>query len=503
MAIWYGEKRAMNEINSVLDSQWSNGLLPQIRFVEGQTGYSPDCSEWGVKKAISGNSKWCTSGITQPPNIGFALWTVFKGSRNKTELLPFLEKFYPKLRKAHDFLLTERDPKREGLASVFHPWATGSDNTPSYDDIIERSRKRLKSGGFEQRIKKRKDTKNVASDQRPKKKDYETYGRLIGFYIAKKYSQRRIYAECPFVVQDVVVNTFLKVSLYSMYKIAQVLAEHYKKISPDKSAYYLKEAARNKRLSIKVRDAIREKLFDDVTGYFYSFDVRDDALLDIPDVHSLVPLLGGTASKEQGHALIEHLVNKKEFNPENGFMVPSFPISSSHFENQRYARGPIWPVRNWIVARGLEKYDKKLAAKIKKQTLQLVSQGNKDTVRLADLAGSVMEYNSFGEEFTTPSRAQYFHGWLWDSGFAAIGWRHVKKKPSTEIWRQVATKRELLAHQNIDVKEMRKRIKEEFSMPLFEEFYTPMNSKHFKAGTALGAEKMTWTASLYLDLLKS
>lgn len=503
MALWYGEQRAINEIKSVLDSQWSNGLLPQIRFVEGQTGYSPDAEEWGVKKKVSGNEKWQTSGVTQPPNIGFALWTVFKGSRNKLDLLPFVESFYPKLRKAHDFFLTERDPKREGLASVFHPWATGSDNTPSYDDIIERARKTLKAKGFEQRIKKRRDITTVNSEQRPKKKDYETYGRLIGFYIAKGYSQRRIYAECPFVVQDVVVNTFLKESIYSMAKMTEVLEEHYKKKNPEKATYYSRETQRNKRLASKVKGAIRNKLFDDVTGYFYSFDVREDRLLDIADVHSLVPLIGKTASEEQGKYLIEHLLNRKEFNPENGFMVPSFPVNSPHFENQRYARGPIWPVRNWMIIRGLEKYDRKLSAKLKKQTIGLVAQGHKDMKKLGELAGSLMEYNSFGEQFTTPSRAQYCHGWLWDSGFAAIGWRHVKKKPNTEIWRNIAARKEKLMSHDHELEETKKMIREEFRMPLFDEFYAPTNSKKFKAGSALGAEKMTWTASLFLDLLKS
>jgi len=502
MALWYGEQRAMNEIKSVLDSQWSNGFLPHIRFVKGQTGYSPDAEEWGVKKKFSGNEKWQTSGVTQPPNIGFALWTVFKGSRNKIDMLPHVESFYPKLRKAHDFFLTERDPKRVGLACVFHPWATGSDNTPSYDEIVERAGKILRKGKFEQMIKKRKDTANVSSEQRPKRKDYDTYGRLIGFYVAKGYSQRRLYAECPFVVQDVVVNTFLKESIHSMAKMTELLAEHHKRKNPDKAAYYRKETARNKMLALKVRNAIRKRLFDDVTGYFYSFDVRDDALLDLPDVHSLVPLVGGTASKEQAKELIEHLLNRKEFNPENGLMVPSFPVNSPHFENQRYARGPIWPVRNWMVIKGLENYDRKLASKLKKQTLELVAQGHKDLNKLEEFAASLMEYNSFGEEFTTPSRAQYCHGWLWDSGFAAIGWRHVKEKPSTEIWRNVSARKEKLIGEGKSIEETKKTIREEFKMPLFDEFYAPTNSKKYKAGCPLGAEKMTWTASLFLDLLR-
>ena len=490
MPLTYGEKRAMNEIASVLESQWSNGMLPQIRFVPGQTGYSPDEEEWGVTAKISGNSKVKTSGITQPPNIAFALWEVFNSSQNKKELLPFLKEFYPKLKQYHDFLLTERDPKKEGLASVFHPWATGSDNTPCYDLVVKRAGKELRAKGFEQRIKKRKDAVYVSKGQRPKEKDYEAYGRLLGFFVAKEYDQKKLWKECPFVVQDILFNCIFKESLSAMIGIAEALSLE-------------KEKKLNEKLALKVGDAIRNKLYDEETGLFYSFDVKGNSLIKIATVHSLAPLFGKIASKEQAKELIKHLKSEKEFNPKNGFMIPSVPLDAEEFNPVGYARGPVWPVRNWIVAKGLENYDKALAKKVREQTIALIAQGFKDVKELEKLASSLMEYNSFNESFTTPSKTQYCHGWLWDSGFAAIGWSKVREKPDSEIWKNVDLRKKALRKEGANSGEMKKVLTREFQMPLFDEYFAPVTSKEGKAGMPLGSEKMTWTAALLLDLLHS
>ena len=84
----------------------------------------------------------------------------------------------------------------------------------------------------------------------------------------------------------------------------------------------------------------------------------------------------------------------------------------------------------------------------------------------------VMAANSVGEEFTTPSRRQYRHGWLWDSAITAISWPLVSAKPDVST---VAGS--------------------EKDKPGFWEYYHPYT------GEPLGASRMTWTASLYLELL--
>lgn len=92
----------------------------------------------------------------------------------------------------------------------------------------------------------------------------------------------------------------------------------------------------------------------------------------------------------------------------------------------------------------------------------------------AKLAIDVMEANSAGrdgEEYTTPSTTQYRHAWLWDSAIAAISWPYVDEKPAP-----------------VELNTLK---------PGFWEYYHPVT------GAPLGAKHMTWTASLFLDLLRS
>lgn len=80
----------------------------------------------------------------------------------------------------------------------------------------------------------------------------------------------------------------------------------------------------------------------------------------------------------------------------------------------------------------------------------------------------VMEQNSVGDEFTTPSTRQYEHGWLWDSAIVAASWPLVSTRPAP--------------HKPLE------------GDPGFWEYYQP------HTGEPLGAANMTWTASLYLEM---
>ena len=473
----YGVRRAINEIRHILESQWKNGMLPQIRFLDGQEGYSPDSQEWGVTREISG-ADMDTSGITQPPNVGISLWKVYEKS-HEPEVIEFLKEAYPKIKAYHEFLLRERDPEGEYLAAVFHPWATGTDNAPCYDELIEDTR--LKLQGYEQRIRKRKDINKVIAAYRPGERDYECYGRLIGFFVDKGFDQKAIYEECPFVVKDVLFNCILKESVSCLAKIAEVLVKD--------DPYFEQEKEYNLKLAEDIASAIRTKLYDEETGLFYNYDVRNDRLLKVPTIHSSSPLFGKVADEKQAERLIGHL--KTTFKAE--VMVPTTAPSAESFENVRYWRGPVWPVTNWIILEGLRHYDEGMYEELKKDTISMICEGYPPDEKLA---ASLMEYTSYGEEFTTPSKSQYCHGWLWDSGFAAIGWRHVEKKVDPSIWEKVAKRKDQIA-----LAKSRTVIKDEFDMPFYDEYYAPRTEGVYKAGQPLGAEMMTWTAALLLDFI--
>lgn len=441
----YGEKQAVNEISSILESQWKNGMLPHIRFKDNKRLYRPDAEDWGVKPSISGNKKK-TSGITQPPILAWGVWQVYNNSKNKKELKPFLEEWYPKILKYHEFLLTERDPENEHLAAVIHPWETGLDNSMVMDQAmlpLERYEK------IRTNIK-RADTKNVPIEERPTEKDYEYYFYLVSLYKKLKYNQKKIIQKTPFLVQDVLFNVILANSLKANNRIAKTIGEKPKE-KPE-----------------KICAAIKKKMWDPIDGFFYGYDMKNQRRLWGISIQGLMPLMQ-VADKKQKARLMQHLKDPDEFWPKKGLPVPSLAMNTKSFINYKYWKGPVWPVTNWLLVKATK--DKTL----KQKTLEMIQEKSKQQ-KTIQKAKAIMEHNR-QDKHTTPSKKQYYHAWLWDSVIAAIGWSHIKEKP--------------------DLKHLKTK------KPEFKEYYSPITLHGYKAGEPLGAEKMTWTAAVYLDLTAS
>jgi hypothetical protein len=52
------------------------------------------------------------------------------------EATAFLREIYPRLFAWHRYLATFRDPERSGLVTIYHPWASGTDNSPRWDGAL-------------------------------------------------------------------------------------------------------------------------------------------------------------------------------------------------------------------------------------------------------------------------------------------------------------------------------------------------------------------------------
>lgn len=493
----YGEQRAVNEILSILESQWGNGMIPQIRFVGGQGGYSPDAKEWGVSRKTSGNAAHDTSGITQPPVLGYSLRKMVEKARNREAMLDEVDRIYDRVNEYHAFLLRERDPGREFLVSAVHPWETGTDDSPCFDEPISRARAFLEEGGVEQRIGKRKDTDSVSGKYRPTAGHYDCFGRLIGFFLTKGYRQADILRDSPFVVQDVLFNSIFAASVKSLSALAGELAVRYR--GTPKEAHYRGEEERNARLDENVRAAIRTKLYDRQSALFYSFDVAAGKHLKVDTIHSLCPLFGGCATEEQAERIREKMLCREEFRTET--VLPTVSRKMPAFDPLRYWRGPVWPVTNWLLHEGLKNYDGKMAEALRLSTIRTIEQNRRTSAeRIRALAASLMMHNSYADRFTTPSKTQYRHGWFWDSCLAAIGWVHVPEKPAgQEFWDTVAMRYTALREKE-GAARAQKDVSEERDCVLFSEYFVPEATKEYPAGAPIGAPLMTWTASLYLDL---
>lgn len=451
-------------MRAIFSCQWQNGMLPHIRFVPGQSGYRPDASDWSVPAAVSGRTTLPTSGITQPPIVGLCLYELFLklGDEAQARHYDSFITMAEGIERYHDWLFRERDPRHENLVVCLHPWETGTDNSPSFDPLIDATSAYIEEKGLPVDTFDRADTRHVKEAYRPTDRDYFAYFGLMSIFKSHSYNQAAIIAETPFLLQDTLFNTLLVASLQALAKLQGILAGMSKDIFS--AGPLLAKALRNTERARAVANAICRKMWDERDGFFYSYDVRGECLLRTPTVSSLMPLMGDVARGEQVTRLINRTSDPTQFWTTTP--LPSTATNSPVFDPQRYWAGPSWPVTNWLAYLGLREHGSPLAEELRLHTLRMIAEGVDEAVT-REAAINVMEWHSYGEEFTTPSNRQYAHTWLWDSAIVAMSWPLVKEKPS---------------------------LVSKVDKPGFWEYYHP------HTGEPLGASPMTWTASLYLEL---
>ena len=130
---------AIKELQSLFSGQWDNGMLPHIVFhSENEKTYFPNHEFWESQLNHGAPLKPKSSGITQPAVHGFILENLLEKFPDEEQLTSFVREIFPKVVKYHRFLYTFRDPEQEGLMFIFHPWESGRDNSPLWDESLDR-----------------------------------------------------------------------------------------------------------------------------------------------------------------------------------------------------------------------------------------------------------------------------------------------------------------------------------------------------------------------------
>ncbi len=347
-------QKAMEEIRSLFKGQWSNGMLPHINFHHPDPNYFPGPDHWATNDIPERPSAVQTSGITQPPVIGFILarmndFLVEKPAEWKT----FLKEIFPKVVDSHRYLYENRDPHREGLVYIHHNWESGTDNSPVWDDILEG----IDVSQARDVATLRRDIKNVDVAQRPTNENYKRYICLIDLFIKHRYKDAEIVKECPFLVQDILFNCMLVKSNQGLIELAE-------KLNFDASILV--------EWNNKTIKAIQQKLWDESCGFYYNYDLKNQRRIPIKISSGFMPLFAGICTKQQADQLVYHLQYSFVKN-EEWMLCPSTAADEPAFNPLKYWRGPVWINLNWMLYHGLLRYEKTdLAHKIKEQSVQLM-----------------------------------------------------------------------------------------------------------------------------------
>ncbi len=330
-------QKAQNEIRSLLKGQWSNGFLPHIVFHKESSSYYPGPEVHGA--ALSEVSpKLKTSGITQPPVLGFVLEELYQIAQDKTDVLSFINQVYQDVYKNHEYFYTYRDPAKEALVYICHNWEAGTDNTPVWDFIWD-------TFTVPDYNLPRKDTQLIDASHRPTNKEYQYYIHLIELFKSWKYNDSEIAEKSPFLVQDPLFNSMLIASNNSLIRLGKLLKR-------------TQEVAQLETWNKQAIASFNHKLWDqDLGGYVY-YDLRNNRKLPHLASSSFTPLFAGIPEPWQAEKLASHFNQGRFSGPENErFLCASFDPTSQFFNSKKYWRGPIWMNLNWLIYRGLLNYN--------------------------------------------------------------------------------------------------------------------------------------------------
>lgn len=329
--------RAIKELESLFEGQWENGMLPHIVFhSKKREGYFPGPSYWQSSKVPEASKLVETSGITQPPVHGFIMERLFNQYPNSKEVKAFIKAFYPKVLKLHKYYYEHRDPNKEGLAFIFHPWASGRDNSPLWDDLVKTIP--IKPGDIPKY--KRYDNLKADPSERPSDKDYDIYVYLMELGRRHNYDGNAIAKESPFVIQDTLFNAMLIRSNEALINLADEL---------DLDAGPIED------WNEQSKKTFEEKLWVEELGMYTPYDLRNEKHIRMKEIGAFTALYADIPSSSRARKLrnyIEEMADR-----EDGFRVmPSFDPDHWIFNPKKYWKGPVWPQMNWLLYQGLNRY---------------------------------------------------------------------------------------------------------------------------------------------------
>jgi len=350
-------ERACQELRFLFSGQWSNGMLPQIIFqpAAAQGRYFPGADFWQTNSNSDAPQDPVTSGITMPPVHGFVLWEIWQNSGADPELLPFFKALFPKVKALHEYLYQYRDPAKEGLVYIRHPWESGTDNSPTWDHTLGRIQfDKLHLPAYERQDLQHK----KAASQRPNDDDYDRYIYLVDLFRKNKYDEAAMDAACPFKIQDPLFNGILCYSNECMAKLAEAIDED----PEDFNGWHA-----------FTRSAMNEKLWNRVTARYDSYDLYNLEVMPTFSANAFIPLLGEVPDPQQAQRMVATLMGPHLNERDDIWLCPSYSLDRPDVDFQKYWRGPVWININWMLGKGLQRYGFiEEAAQLQRQSLHLI-----------------------------------------------------------------------------------------------------------------------------------
>jgi len=337
--------RAIREIETLLRGQWSNGMVPHIRYNPDVVDYAPG-PEWWPQVPVRRPGE-LTSGITQPYVLASAAYRVGLLAPGSADRRQWWSKVYDPLVDGLRYFQRSRTTGDSPLIIVVHPWESGLDNSPRWDFAVGQ-------GHRPARPYRRVDTTMVDPVARPTGKDYDLYMYLVELLSDAHYDLAAYLRRTPFAVYDALFNAVWYRSALDLNRIAAALD---------------RPPAIDAPLLAAFREAYHRMLWNESLGLFRDWDVRAGRPIPADTIAGLVAIYAGLVDRGQAAQMLARYRQRCQ----GCLLLPSVPPDQEGFDPVKYWRGPVWVNTNWLVIQGLR--DLELhgeADELTAQTLDLV-----------------------------------------------------------------------------------------------------------------------------------
>jgi glycogen debranching enzyme len=349
---------AWSELDRLLTAQWPSGLVPHIVFWSEDDTYFPGPEVWATGRHPP------TTGLTQPPLPVSAAARLFEADPDRDRATEKIRHLWPRLTAWLAWIARARRGPH-GACVVVHPWESGMDNSPSWDQplstVPEATNVHIE----------RRDVETVSAKQRPSTREYRQYLGIVEALRAAGWDTERQPADSPFAVED---PSFTAITARAAADLADIA----------------NNAGLDGREPLRLADAARaglNALWDDGLGWFRPYDLRTSRPVGPPTSSGLVALYAGVAGDRRRRMTARLDAWSLALSTGIATTDPEDPS----FDPIRYWRGPAWVLVNWLVADGLgrtgQPQDAERAQALKLATRALVEQGFSEYYDPRDGAG--------------------------------------------------------------------------------------------------------------------